>query len=309
MPETVLVTGATGTVGRRLVAALSGQGGQGGQGSKESHGGRRFTVRALVRDPGRAGPPEGADETVTGDLTDSAAMAEALHGVSTAFVVLAADAGDAFAQAAEKTETLRHLVVVSADAPPDSAHRGPLFARHVLGEARMTATGVPVTVLRPAPFATQALGWAADLAAGDTVHVVHPDLAVPVIDPRDVAEAAAAALRGAPPDGARVLRLSGPQILDVPERVRVLGEVLGRELSVARVEPDLWVDRVAPFLPEAYARGLLDVERYLHERRLPVVPTVRELTGRAPRSFRTWAEDHAAAFGAPGRGPSSKETS
>jgi uncharacterized protein YbjT (DUF2867 family) len=295
MPETVLVTGAAGTVGRRLVEALRG---------------RRPLVRALVRDPGRlTGPPPAADEIVTGDLTDSAAMAEALDGVTAAFVVLADDAGDAFAQAVEKTATLRHLVVVSADAPPDSAHRGPLFARHALGEARMIATGVPVTVLRPAPFATQALGWAADLAVGDTVGVVHPDLAVPVVDPQDVAEAAATVLRRVAPERSRVLALSGPQKLDVPERVRILGAVLGRELSVRRVTPDEWVGRVAPFLPEAYARGLLDVERYLHERRLPVVPTVRQLIGRPPRPFRAWAEDHAAAFGAPGRGQSAKEAS
>ncbi|MEU1404363.1 NAD(P)H-binding protein [Streptomyces sp. NPDC005728] len=295
MPDSVLVTGATGTVGRHLTELLCG---------------RAVPVRAMVRDTGRAAAVlPAAARTVPGDLTDPAAVAEALDGVRTAFVVLAEDAGEAFAQAAEKATALRHLVVVSADAPDDSAHRGPLFARHADGEARLLATGVPVTVLRPAPFATQALAWVADLAAGDTVGVVHPDLAVPVIDPRDVAEAAAVVLRGPTPVRRRVLALSGPDLLDVPARVDIVGAVLGRRLSVARLEPDEWVGRVAGRVPAAYARGLLDVERYLYERRLPVVPTVRQITGRPPRPFRTWVEDHAAAFGAPVRGRSSKEAS
>ncbi|MEV7194333.1 NAD(P)H-binding protein [Streptomyces sp. NPDC093510] len=287
MPDTVLVTGATGTVGCHVVELLRA---------------REPTVRALVRSAGAAAALPAGVETVSGDLTDPAAVSRALDGVHTALVLLAEDAGEAFARAARRAAGLRHLVVLSADAPDGSAHRGPLFARHAQGEAWLLATGIPVTVLRLAPFATQAHAWAADLSAGDVIGVVHPDLAVPVIDPRDVAEVAATVLRGPAPADRRVLALSGPQLLDVPARVDILGEVLGRKLAVRRLDPDEWVRRCAPRLPEAYARGLLDVERYLYERRLPVVQTVREITGRPPLPFRVWAEDHAAAFGAPDRG-------
>ncbi|MXM68973.1 NAD(P)H-binding protein [Streptomyces sp. HUCO-GS316] len=295
MPNSVLVTGATGTVGGHLVTRLVE---------------RNTRVRALVRDSGRAaGLSALGAEVLTGDLTDPAAVARALKGVDAAFVLLAEDAGEAFARAARKATDLRHLVVVSADAPQGPGYDNPLFVKHVRGEARMRTTGVPVTVVRPGPFTSQALQWVPELASGNVVGVVHPDLAVPVIDPRDVAEAAAVLLCRPPPGAARVLPLSGPRLLDARARVAVLGEVLGRELTVARLTPDEWVRRVSGRLAAPYARGLLEVERHLDRRRLPVVPTVREITGVPPRTFRAWAEDHAAAFGARDRAQSLEEAS
>ncbi|MFF1482535.1 SDR family oxidoreductase [Streptomyces sp. NPDC058301] len=295
MGHGVLVTGATGTVGRHLVGRLL------------AHGVR---VRALCRSPERAAAllPQGV-EIARGDLTDSATLESALRGVDAAFVLLAEDAGEAFARAARRAVGLRQLVVVSADAPQGPGFDNPLFVKHVRGEARLRATALPLTVLRPGPFASLALQWAPALAAGDVVGVVHPDLAVPVIDPRDIAEVAATVLLGPEPPGVRILPLSGPQALDVHARVRVLGEVLDRELKVARIAEEQWVRLTAGRIPEAYARQLIEVERYLIQRLLPVVASVREITGSAPRSFRTWAQDHLAAFSAPHRAPSFEEAS
>ncbi|WHM40048.1 NAD(P)H-binding protein [Streptomyces sp. BPTC-684] len=295
MGHGVLVTGATGTVGRQLVGRLL------------AHGVR---VRALCRAPERAAALlPGCVEIVRGDLTDSAVLESALRGVDAAFVLLAEDAGQAFARAAHHAPGLRQLVVLSADAPQGPGFDNPLFAKHIHGEARLRATALPLTVLRPGPFASLALQWAPALAAGDVVGVVHPDLAVPVIDPRDIADVAATVLLGPAPSGVRILPLSGPQALDVHARVHVLGEVLGRSLKVARITEGQWVRLAAGRLPETYARQLMEVERYLIERRLPVVASVREITGSAPRSFRTWAQDHVAAFSAPDRATSFEEAS
>ncbi|REE96253.1 SDR family oxidoreductase [Thermomonospora umbrina] len=282
MAPRVLVTGATGAVGRHLTRRLLEEGAE---------------VRALCRDPARP-LPDGA-ERVIGDLTDATSLHPALKGVDRAFVLLTDDAGAAFAQAVNDVgaDSLDRLVLLSANAPDGPEHDNPLFRKHVLGEARMAASGVPTTVLHPGPFASLALGWAPAIRVSGVVRVVHPDLAVPVIDPRDIGDVAAVALLGsdrAPAGG--TLPLSGPQRLDVRARVRTLGRVLGRTLRVERVGEDEWVRSVSGRLPEWYARALMGVERHLAEVEPAVVPTVRRVTGREARTFGEWAEDNAAAF-------------
>lgn len=116
------------------------------------------------------------------------------------------------------------------------------------------------------------------------------------IDPSDIAAVAAAALRTSDHEG-RVYALSGPESLLPADRVRILGEVLGRQLRFegqsddeARAEmsaamPEQYVDAFFSF----YSAGALDESR--------VMGTVREVTGREPGTFRAWAEAHAGAFG------------
>lgn len=280
MPERVLVTGATGTVGRYLAGQLLTAGAE---------------VRALCRDPGRAARllPDGV-ETVPGDLTDPGSLRAALKGIDRAFVVLAQDAGAAFTEVGPDALP-DHLVLLSAPAPDRPGDDNPLFRKHVLGEARVSAAGPPVTVLRPGPFASLALQWAPAVRGGGVVGAVHPDLALPVVDPRDIADTAAAVLL-APAPSPGPLPLSGPEALDTYDRVRILGEVLGRPLRVRRMTGEEWTKAVAGRLPRPYARALLGVEEYLSEVPPPVVPTVERITGHPPRPFRAWAEDNAAAF-------------
>jgi len=282
MTKRVLVTGATGTVGRHLARRLAAEG---------------VEVGALCRDPLRAKEllPAGV-EVVPGDLTDPVSLRDALRDADRAFVVLTDDGGAAFAEAAREADRLAHLVVLSANAPDDPGYDNPLFRKHVLGEARLTGTGIPLTALRSGPFASLALQWAPAIRAAGVVGAVHPSLAVPVIDPRDIADVAVEVLLAAP--SACTLSLSGPEVLDTYDRVRILGEVLGRELAVRRLTEDQWVGAIAGRVPEPYARALLEVERYLQASRPPVQPTVRRVTGHPPRTFRAWAQDNAAAFAA-----------
>ncbi|WP_380283594.1 SDR family NAD(P)-dependent oxidoreductase [Kitasatospora purpeofusca] len=286
MPTKVLVTGATGAVGSHLARRLLKDGAQ---------------VRALVRDPARAAAllPAGI-HLAQGDLTDPTAVRAALDGVEQAFVLLAEDAGAAVAEALHDAAGRgpQRLVLLSAAAPPapaDPAADNPLFRKHRQGEAVLAATGRPVTVLRPGPFASLARQWIPAVRGAGVIGAVHPDLALPVIDPRDIADVAAAVLLGADA-GPGPLVLSGPQALDTPERVRILAEVTGRPLTVRRLSAEAWVRLVGARLPEAYARALLGVEEYLRRVPPPLVATVEEITGRPARTFRGWVEDHAAEF-------------
>ncbi|MEE1828588.1 SDR family NAD(P)-dependent oxidoreductase [Streptomyces sp. BE20] len=302
MPRKVLVTGATGTVGNHLVRRLLKDGAE---------------VRALVREPERAAAllPAGV-HLAPGDLTDPAAVRAALVGVERAFVLLADDAGAAVAEALRDVPGggPEHLVLLSAAAPAAPAAPAaqaaeaqedptqdapvpdnPLFRKHRQGEAALAATGRPVTVLRPGPFASLTRQWIPAVRGAGVIGAVHPDLALPVVDPRDIADVAAAVLAGpAPAPGPLVL--SGPQALDTHERVRILAEVTGRPLTVRRLSAEAWVRLAGDRLPEAYARALLGVEEYLRRVPPPLTGTVQEYTGRPARPFRAWVEDHAAEF-------------
>jgi uncharacterized protein YbjT (DUF2867 family) len=116
-----------------------------------------------------------------------------------------------------------------------------------------------------------------------------------VIDPADIAAVAAGALVEEGHDG-RIYALSGPEPLLPADRVRVLGEVLGRDLRFeAQPDDEAWAEMTAR-MPEAYVRAFFDfyVDGSLDES--AVLPTVQEVTGRPPRTFADWARAHADAF-------------
>jgi uncharacterized protein YbjT (DUF2867 family) len=144
-------------------------------------------------------------------------------------------------------------------------------------------------------FMSNALQWLPQLRAGDVVRAPFGQVRAAVTDPADIAAVAARALT-APGHEGRVYELSGPDSLTAADRVAILGQALGRDLRFeaqtdeeARAEmsattPARYVDAFFDF----YAAGTLDESR--------VLPTVREVTGRPPRTFAQWAAAHAGAF-------------
>ncbi|HVV21156.1 MAG TPA: NAD(P)H-binding protein, partial [Pseudonocardiaceae bacterium] len=259
------MTGATGDVGRRVAADLV-------------RAGR--VVRVLVRDPERA--PVGVD-VVQGDLTDPASLAAAAKGVDAVFLILV-DGGAAAIHHA--LAGVGHVVVLSGRYATEEVDN-PLRAKYVDGEAAVSA---PATLLRPNAFASLARLWAPAVRTTGTVTTPFPELALPVIHPHDVADAATAALIG---DGhvGHAYDLSGPTALTVRERVAVIAAVTGRALRVERVGLEEYVARLDPF-----ARAVTELDRYVAEHPPTVVPTVSRILGRPARTFRDWAAEHAAEF-------------
>jgi uncharacterized protein YbjT (DUF2867 family) len=280
------VTGATGNVGRHVVESLLGAGAK---------------VRALTRNPRAAGLPEGA-EVVVGDLgQDPRLPATALEGVEAVFLNPAA-VGGATAEFLElaRRQGVRRVVVLSSASVQDGLERqhGPIAERHKLIEEVVEASGLEWTHLRPGEFAANALfQWAPQIRATGVVRGAYGMSAVAPIHERDIADVAVRALVDAPAHAGARYELSGPEPLTQYEKVRLIGEAVGRPLRFEEIPPEearrAMVERG---LPAEVADVLLGYQAATVERPGPVSPVVREVTGHPGRTFARWAAEHAAAF-------------
>jgi uncharacterized protein YbjT (DUF2867 family) len=275
----ILVTGAMGNVGAELVRALAEEGEQ---------------VRALVRrDADRAKLPAGV-EAFVGDLNRTETLAGAVDGVSAIHLLSGYEGMDRLLADARRARVER-VVLQSSSAVPSSDMNNAVARYHILSERAVRDSGLAWTFLQPNSFMSNTLQWIPQLRAGDVVRAPFADVPVATIDPHDVAAVSASALTSSDHEG-RSYRLSGPDSLLPADRVRVLGEVLGRDLRFegqsdveAREEmlasmPAEYVDAFFSF----FAHGKLDESE--------VRDKVEQVTGRRPRSFEQWASAHADAF-------------
>ena len=278
MKRMILVTGATGNAGSAVAHALVEAG---------------EPVRGLVRAESEAALPDGVEPAV-GDLNDADSVAPALDGVSGAFM-LSGYAGLERTLADARVAGVERVVLLSNAAAPSGDTTNAVTRYHIESEAAVRESGLDWTFLQPRTFMTNTLQWAPQIRAGDIVRAPFGGVRVATIDPADIGAVAAAALTGEGHAG-KAYPLTGPESLLPGERVAVLGEVLGRDLrfeaqsdeearaDMGKAMPPEYVDAFMAF----FAEGTLDESE--------VLPTVEEVTGRPPRSFREWATEHAAAF-------------
>lgn len=277
MAVTNLVTGATGNVGGEVVRALLA-------------GGER--VRGLVRSSDAA-LPSGAERAL-GDLDRPESLRSALVEVGAVFLLPGyRDMPGLLAEL--RRGGVERVVLLSGGSAGDGDMTNAISAYMIRSERAVQESGIDWTILRPSAFMSNALRWAGQLRTGDVVRAPFADVKTAVIDPADIAAVAALAMTSDRHHG-RTHRLTGPQALLPAEQIRILGGVLGREIrlapqSNAEARAEMRARMPAQYV-EAFFRFYVDGE--LDES--PVLPTVREMTGRAPRTFEQWARAHADAF-------------
>ncbi|MGC0416841.1 NAD(P)H-binding protein [Embleya sp. AB8] len=269
--RTILVTGATGTVGRQVVAQLLEAG---------------TPVRALTRDPDAAELPAGV-EVVRGDLCDRPAP-EVTDGIAGVFLVwpfAMVDGLSTFLDSAARYA--RRIVYLSSVAVRDHERQA---------EGLIARSGPEWTVLRPNVFAANTLHWAEQIRADAVVRGLYGASAAPVVDEKDIAAVAVRALTGEGHAG-KVHEPTGPTLLTQAEQARIIGEVTGRpvhwEEDTAQAARQRmlglgWPAEAVDDVLRAQARTVTDP--------LPPTSTVEEVTGRPARTFREWVADHADAF-------------
>jgi uncharacterized protein YbjT (DUF2867 family) len=272
----ILVTGASGEVGRLLVDLLRGE---------------HADVRAVSRTP--------AGDQVPGDPSRPETLP--WQGVTSVFVNPRAvrDAIEPLLALATKHGVRRVVALTAANTADDlelqpSRHRGD---RNREVDAAVEASGLEWVSLRPTFFASNVIGlWASQCSAGDVVYGPYPTAAESPIDPRDIAEVATKALLTDDLLGSRPV-LSGPESFTYPELADVVGHVLGRPLRFQEVPPAVVRDGlVAGGLPAAFADALLGRLASVAGQPAPVTEDVAKILGRPARTFAEWVTRHASAF-------------
>ena len=282
----ILVAGATGRTGSEVVKALIGKGEQ---------------VRALVRDPERAGAIQGPGvELVVGDVEKPETWDAALQGVDKAFLLSPegpqmAELHGKFADAA-KGAGVRHLVRMSIlVANPDS----PLAIGRWHGEAdrNVENSGIPYTIIRPAYFMQNLVGSARMIASESAFPGAMGDGKVGVIDTRDIGNVAATVLTSDGHEG-KIYPLTGPEALSMGELAGKLSAALGKEVKYINVpQQDAKAGMMAMGMPDWMADGWTAMAMMISTGAANMVtPMVKEVTGQEPRSFDQFAGDYVDAF-------------
>ncbi|WP_348613016.1 SDR family oxidoreductase [Halobaculum rarum] len=282
MTEAILVTGATGTVGRHVVAALAD---------------RDVAVRAGVRDPETV-PRQIADagDPVAFDFTKPETWGRALADVDGVFLVRppTVDGSDvgAFAEAAGRVGVDRVAYLSTLD-----AEKNVLIPHHRI-EKRVAAADVDDTLLRASFFMQNLLEvHRPDIVERDEVFVPAGSGRTSFVDARDIGEAAAVVLTESG-HANRAYDLTGPAALEYGEVAAVFSDVLGRPISYPA--PSLLTfgrrmrRRGEPLVFVALMCGIYTTARLGLAAR--VTEDSQLVLGRRPRSIRTFVEDHADQF-------------
>jgi uncharacterized protein YbjT (DUF2867 family) len=160
--------------------------------------------------------------------------------------------------------------------------------------------GRDVTVLRPSGFHSNALMWAGMVRSQRRVIAPFGDVGLPLIDPADVAAAAAVILRGADPGAAARepghYELTGPALVSPRTQAAAIGHALGEPVWFAEQDPAAARQDLLALMPPDVVEGTLAIIGAPLPAEQEVSPDFERLVGREPGSFADWAARHAAAF-------------
>lgn len=270
---TFLVTGATGRVGAHVLSGLTEAG---------------HRVRALVRDT-LALPP--GVEGVAGDLSSPDAMAEALDGVGAVYLMwpgipVQPDVIDLVTTRAGRVVYLSTDVAdLVEDETPASFHQDI--------ERRIRASAAEWTFVRAIDFAANTLAWAGQVRDG-VVRWPYAKAARSLVHERDIADVAVTALTTGGHHGGKYV-VTGPEAVTHERQATIIGEAIGRDVRFEEAPADVDVFAEA-WGNRAFAQARLAAWKSFTTTPERVTATVERVLGRPARTFRSWAEDHAADF-------------
>jgi uncharacterized protein YbjT (DUF2867 family) len=281
--QPVLVTGATGRVGRGVVAELLRAG---------------VPVRALTRQPAAARLPAAVD-VVAGDLTVPESLDAALHDAGAVFLLWTAPRTTVQAVIERVAAHARRVVFLSS--PHQTPHPffqqpNPLAVLHADIERLIAAAGLRATIIRPGMFASNSLlWWAASIRGGDVVRWPYAAAETAPVDDRDIAAVAARVLYEDGHAGGDYV-LTGPESLSHAEQVAAIGTAIGRPIRFEELSPDEFRRETAGTWPAPVVDMLLNAWGATMGRPAFVTSSVSDVLRSPARTFRQWAADHAAAF-------------
>ncbi|MEV5508808.1 NAD(P)H-binding protein [Streptomyces orinoci] len=277
----LLVTGATGTVGREVIKLLAAAGQK---------------VTAVTRTPDAARLSEGV--TVhEGDPSRPQTLAPVLAGADAILLsprAVGTAVGDLLGLAVE--HGVRRVVVLSAVTVEYGGGYRRFAEAFRAVEDTARASGLDWTFLRCADFAANSLAWAPQIRATGTVRGASAAATTSPIHQRDIGAVAVRALLE-PGHAGQAYALTGPQALTQRDRARIIGQAIGATVTFEETPPELVrQSMLAQGLPQEVADRMLGYNAACLEQPGPTTNTVARLLGRPALTFADWAAENAAAF-------------
>ncbi|MET9887087.1 NAD(P)H-binding protein [Streptomyces sp. NPDC006430] len=277
----ILVTGATGTIGREVVRRLPAD----------------LGVRIMAREPARVVGAPAQAEIVYGDYGDPQSLVRAMSGVRALFLVTnRVGEDDAHVIQTARSAGVHHVVKLSAAAVADPGAEDLITRWQRVNEDLLRGSGLGWTLLRPRSFMSNALSWTESVRTDHVVRALYGSSANACVDPRDVAEVAVRALTEDGHTGG-IHTLTGPAAITAVEQTAEIAALLGRPIRFEELTCEQTRAALRRRYPEPVVEALLQsAQRQRDGAKAGVENTVLELTGRPATSFGTWARGHVAAF-------------
>lgn len=279
----IVVTGATGRVGGEVARQLIARG---------------LPARLVSR---RSHPAVPDAEVVQADLMEPRTLRAAFRGASTLFLMspgvasgLLEPDNERNAITAAREAGIARVVKLSNIGAGDPQL---LFSKwHAASEKALMESGMAWTMLRPASFMSNALGWAATIQASDFFYSATGEGQLSPIDPADVAALAVIALTEDGHEG-RAYTVTGPETLSASQQAAVFSTVLGRAIRCVDISLETMRESLRESgLPQHHLEARIETMTATKEGRLAAIDDVAALLGRPSTRFAEWVERNAAAF-------------
>jgi uncharacterized protein YbjT (DUF2867 family) len=279
----ILITGATGHVGKHLISLLLASG---------------YPVRALVRDRTRTATLPDEVEVIVGDLAHPETLPAALAGVERVFLMDASHGLDLTRNAVAAARDAGVQRIVNLSSIGAGLDPMPIMGRSfVAREAMIHESGIAWTFLRPSTFMSNALWWLPSLKAEGVVRDPVGSGRSASIDPKDIAAVAAVALTQEG-HGGQIYTLTGSELMTVRQQVEILAGVLGRTIEYIEITPEEAAQAaLARGMDSASVAVIKNLDELLRADVAAVKTSdVKRVTGSPPASFESWCRRNAAAF-------------
>jgi uncharacterized protein YbjT (DUF2867 family) len=283
MSETVLVTGATGTIGRDVTQQLA---------KKD------VAVRAGVRDPGKAKKQFGADVALAPfDFENAQSFDGALKGVTKIFLLPPlmqnqVAVTNAFVDAAKRAG-VRHIVKLSVIGVDTESFT--LGKWHAAGERHIRESGLSFTFLRPNSFMQNFINHFPP--RDGVIYLPWGNGRASFVDTRDIAAVAVETLT-TPGHQGKIYTLTGPVTLGIAEVAKILSDAAGREFNYVDVPESAARDGMLQAgLPSWQVDAVMELHA-INKQNLwsTVTSDIEKVTGKPPIDFARFARDHAEKF-------------
>ncbi|MFD6875029.1 MULTISPECIES: SDR family oxidoreductase [unclassified Streptomyces] len=277
----IMVTGATGNIGRPLTRTLAQAG---------------LQVTAVSRHA--AAVPDGVRHVVA-DLAEPAGLRPAMMGAKALFLLLSGDlhatgAGPADIIGEAAACGVRRVVLLSTLGVVTRPYGPTRIAMRSLEET-LRESGLEWTILRPGGFASNALWWAESVRTRRVVAAPFGDVGVPIIDPADIAAVAAACLLDGRHTGG-VYELTGPEVITPRRQSQAIAAAIGSAVTFQELTRDDAKAAMTRNMPAELAEDTLDILGSPNLAELRISPDIQQVLGRAPCPFTDWAARNVAAF-------------